>query len=76
MTKQNPSYTTLPETGFLRLPQILRLIPIGKSTWWSWVACGKAPPAVKLGAKTTAWRAEDIYKLLDRYTPQRNGGAK
>jgi len=26
----------LPETGFLRLPQILKLIPISKSTWWLW----------------------------------------
>ena len=24
----------IPTTGFLRLPQVLALIPVGKSTWW------------------------------------------
>jgi prophage regulatory protein len=55
---------TLPQTGFVRLPQILAVIPIGKSTWWQWVKDGKAPEPIKLGANTTAWKAEDIYKFI------------
>ena len=53
------------DTGFLRVPQILKLIPIGRSTWWRWVAEGKAPKGIKLGAKTTAWKAEDIHALIE-----------
>lgn len=64
MTKSKHSYPELPETGFLRLPQILRFIPVGKSTWWNWVASGKAPAGIKLGPQTTAWKVEDIRKLL------------
>lgn len=56
----------LPETGFIRLPQILCLIPIGKSTWWAWVASGKAPAGIKLGRKTTAWKVEDIRQFLQK----------
>lgn len=55
----------LPETGFVRQPTILKLIPIGKTTWWRWVNSGKAPKPIKLGEKTTAWRAEDIRALID-----------
>jgi prophage regulatory protein len=54
----------LPQTGFLRLPQVLQLIPVGKSTWWAGVKDGRFPKATKLSPRTTAWRCEDIRKLL------------
>ena len=57
--------SSLPETGFIRLPQILNVIPVGKSTWWAGVKSGRFPAAVKLGPRTTAWRVEDIRKLLE-----------
>lgn len=56
---------TLPETGYIRLPQVLQFVPIGKSTWWAGVASGRFPKAIKLGPRTTAWRAEDIRQLLE-----------
>jgi prophage regulatory protein len=55
----------LPETGFVRLPTILALIPVGKSTWWAGVRSGRYPTPVKLGPRTTAWRAEDIRRLIE-----------
>jgi len=57
---------TLPETGFVRLPQILSLIPISRSAWWAGIREGKFPQGIKLGSKTTVWRAEDIRKLIER----------
>ena len=56
----------LPETGFVRLPQILSLIPISRSAWWAGVREGKFPQGLKLGSKTTVWRAEDIRNLIER----------
>lgn len=56
----------LPAEGFVRLPAILRVFPIGRSSWWAGVAAGIYPPAVKLGPRTTAWRVEDIRELLER----------
>ena len=56
----------LPLTGFCKVPQILAVIPIGRSTWWHWVKDGKAPAPVKLGANTTVWRAEDIHALIKK----------
>ena len=55
----------LPTTGYLRLPQVLQLIPVCKSTWWSGIKTGRFPKGVKLGPRTTAWRVEDIHQLLN-----------
>lgn len=63
----------LPETGFLRLSQIIGdqkrgippIIPIGKSAWWQGVKVGKFPKPVKLGPRITAWRVEDIRRLVE-----------
>jgi prophage regulatory protein len=64
----------LPETGFLRLPQILGdstakppippLIPVGKTCWWQGVKAGRFPKPVKLGPRVTVWRVEDIRALI------------
>ena len=66
--------STLPETGFLRLPQIVgdskaqppvpALIPVSRSTWWAGVKSGRYPQPVKLGPRITAWRVEDIRRLI------------
>lgn len=66
----------LPETGYLRLPQIIgdtraqppipAVIPVSKSTWWEGVRSGRFPKPVKLGPRITAWRVEDIRALIKR----------
>jgi hypothetical protein len=63
----------LPETGFLRLPQIIGdpqsdpptppIIPVKKSCWWDGVRKGRFPKPVKLG-RCTMWRVEDIKALI------------
>lgn len=58
----------LPTTGFVRLSQILAPngpIPVSKSTWWAGVGSGRYPKPVKLGPRITAWRVEDIRKLIE-----------
>ena len=57
---------TLPETGFLRLPDVLRLIPVSRASWWAGVKAGKYPPGVKIGARTMGWRVSDIRDLIER----------
>lgn len=75
----------LPETGYLRLWQIIGaptanppippLLPICKSTWWEGVRTGRFPKPVKLGPRTTAWRVEDVRRLLEREWPSQVGPA-
>jgi predicted DNA-binding transcriptional regulator AlpA len=67
----------LPETGFLRLTQIIgdakaeppipAVIPVSKSTWWDGVKNGRYPQPIRtLGRRITAWRVEDIRKLIEQ----------
>ena len=56
----------LPLEGFIRLREVLRLIPVSKSSWWAGVKTGRYPRAVKLGPHTTAWRVEDIRRLMEQ----------
>lgn len=62
---QNQPRPALPDAGFLRLPQVLTLIPISRSSWWDGIKKGKYPQGIKLGSRTTVWRAEDIRTLID-----------
>lgn len=64
--KQQPINSELPQTGFVRLPQVLRVFPVCKSAWWQGIKDGRFPAPVKLGPKTTAWRVEDIQALIDK----------
>lgn len=62
----------LPATGFVRLSQILAPngpIPVSKSTWWAGVGSGRYPKPVKLGPRITAWRVDDIRKLIETGPP-------
>ncbi len=54
----------IPPTGFLRLPQVLKLIPVCRATWWAGCKSGRYPKPVKLAPRITAWRAEDIAALV------------
>ena len=62
---------TLPATGYLRLPQVLELIPVSKSTFWAGVRSGRYPqPTRALGERITAWRVEDIRALIEASAPK------
>lgn len=64
----------LPETGFLRLSQIIGnpkaeppvppIIPVKKTTWWAGCKSGRYPSPVKLSPRVTVWRVEDIRALI------------
>ena len=55
-----PPSAALPDTGFLRQPQVLSFVPISKSTLWRRVHARTFPEPVKLSERVTVWRAEDI----------------
>ena len=79
------SSNSLPETGFVRLsniigdpkadPPIPPIIPVSKSTWWAGVKSGRYPQYVKLGPRITAWRVESIRELIRESSMFRNDQA-
>ena len=58
-------FSNIPSTGLLRLPQILAIFPISKSSWWEGCRTGRYPKPIKLGPRTTVWRAEDIAAFIE-----------
>ena len=60
-TLQNNNDNTF---GYMRLPQVLAVFPVSKSTWWEGVRIQRYPQPVKIAPRITAWRKQDILKLL------------
>lgn len=73
----------LPETGYLRLNQIIgkpatknspaipAILPISRSSFWKFVANGRFPaPTRALGERITAWRIEDVRAYLEANAPK------
>ena len=58
----------LPDTGFLRQPQVLAFVPFSKSTLWRRIQARTFPQPLKLSARVTVWRAEDIRNWIARQT--------
>jgi predicted DNA-binding transcriptional regulator AlpA len=63
----------LPSEGFIRLPQVLHVLAIGKSSFWEGVKAGRFPAPVKLGPRTSVWRVEDIRALIARLSEATRG---
>ena len=73
MTNQrqlDANQASLPAEGYVRLPQILAVIPISKSAWWAGVRSGRFPKPIKLGPRTTAWAVEGIRRLISQRNEQ------
>lgn len=66
----------LPETGFLKLkdiigspkstPPIPAIIPIGKNNWYEGIKKGIFPKPVQLSQRIKLWRVEDIRALVEK----------
>jgi prophage regulatory protein len=52
---------------FLRMPTVMRMTGLGRSTIYRMVAENKFPRPVRLGARAVAWRRAD----LDRWSEAR-----
>lgn len=56
--------SNLENESLLRLPQVLKIIPISKSAWWQGCKNGRYPKPIKLGPRTTVWKASDISAFM------------
>ena len=54
-------------------PPVPRLIPVSRSTWYEIVKQEKLP-VVKLGARASGWRAEDVLRVARKLGVTAQGG--
>ncbi|MDR2646191.1 MAG: AlpA family transcriptional regulator [Holosporaceae bacterium] len=70
MTNKKHGYPNLVDAGkaygFLRLPQVMQLVPIGKTSIYDKIKKGEFPAQIKLGTKTSVWRREDIDAYIEK----------
>jgi prophage regulatory protein len=59
-------HTNLPTVGFVRLPTVLSVFPVGRSTWFNGIRDGKYPASVKLSDRISAWKVSDIRALIEK----------
>lgn len=62
---KNPELSNLPETGLLRVKQVLRFIPISRSSWWAGVKSGRYPKPSKLSPRVTVWSVQSIRAIIE-----------
>jgi prophage regulatory protein len=57
----------LPDEGFVRLPTVLAVFPVARSTWLAGVRAGRYPQPVRLLPRVVAWDVRDIRKLIEQH---------
>ncbi len=50
---------------FWRLPEVLKHIPVSRSTWLHGVKSGRYPQPIRLSKKCVVWRAADVREFLE-----------
>lgn len=58
----------LPPDAFVRVPEVMRLCGLGRSTIYEQVKLGRFPAPVKLTAHAAGWRAGALRAWLDNPT--------
>lgn len=48
----------------IRIPRVMELIGIKKSTVWLWVKQEKLPKPIKLSSRVTVWRESEILQFI------------
>ena len=58
-------FDELPAIGFVRQSQLIpAIVPFSSATLWRKVKAGTFPAPVKLSARVTAWRVEDVREWM------------
>lgn len=66
MSKQVTNTGNIPSTGYVRQSQLIpSVLPFSAATLWRKVKDGSFPRPVKLSARITAWRVEDVRDWME-----------
>lgn len=75
-TKFYQDVGALPSEGYVRLKQVLKVVPVSTSHWWEGVKSGRFPAPLKISPKVTVWSVYDIRKLLESFEAQKPKAGK
>ncbi|WP_316892601.1 helix-turn-helix transcriptional regulator [Ralstonia mannitolilytica] len=61
---REPAAGVLPAAGYVRLPVVVAVSGLAKSTIWKWCADGRFPKPRKLGPRVSAWPVAEVRAWL------------
>lgn len=66
MTAHQPAedLSSLPREAIVRVPTVLKVFPVSRSTWMNGVKAGRYPKAIKVSERGVGWRWGDILDML------------
>ncbi|WP_369408127.1 helix-turn-helix transcriptional regulator [Rheinheimera maricola] len=50
----------------LKLPEVLQIVRVGKTTWYTMIKQNEAPAPISLGARSVAWDSNDIENWINK----------
>lgn len=56
---------TINNERFLKLPEVLKILPVSRATFYAGIKGGRYPSPVKLGPRAVAWRLSDIDAYIN-----------
>lgn len=68
--RKDKTFEPIPEFGFLRLPQVLRILGISKTAFYSGIQKGVYPPPRKLTTRTAVWSIGEIKDFIAKIEQQ------
>ena len=64
----NSENAPLPASNYLlRIDEVLRRVPVSRSSFYAGIELGIYPRPVRIGKRTVAWRERDIAALIDSF---------
>ncbi|MCJ2137422.1 AlpA family phage regulatory protein [Methylobacterium sp. J-026] len=55
----------------MRLKEVLRVVPISRTTFYRWIKEDKAPSPIKAGPGISLWRRSEIEAMVRRWENER-----
>ena len=56
----------------MKLPEVLRIIPVSRSTWYDGVKSGMYPKPARISKRRVAWSESDILALAASWSTNRD----
>jgi len=68
LNASSPLTPCLPANGFIRQAQLVpAIVPFSPATLWRKVRAGTFPAPVKISARCTAWRCEEVRAWIESH---------
>lgn len=74
-TDQNEKGYSLPQEGFVRIRDILKVLPVSRAQFYIMIQKGDAPAPRKLSERVSVWPVGEIREIIDRITNQETHNA-